>query len=1597
MYDDGGTRPDGTLLWTYMTGREVRSCPAVVDGVVYFGSNDHTLSALDADTGGFLWNATTGLGVQSSPAVAGGFVYAGSWDGSLYAFNATDGSQGWNYTTGDGVISSPVVAGGLVYTGSNDGTVYALDAETGEPAWEFITGGERVISSPAVAGGVVYIGSGSGDLYALDAVNGTVLWNYTTNGPVHSSPAIAGGVVYFGSDDGNIYALSASGGSLLWNSTTGGAVRSSPAVADGVVYVGSDDGRLYALDAVNGTSLWSYEAGGEIYASPAVADGVIYCGSLGFWNNFFALDAATGALLWDYTFEEHSVYGSPAVSGGIVYVGCDDGGLHAFGSSQEEPPAGVTGLNATAVTKDSLTWAWTDPSTPTFSHVIVYLDGVFRQNVTAGTGTWKATGLLPGTPHTIATRTASAGGLVNQTWVNHTAWTEPEAGPGAWKFRSDNSNSGLYDDGGTTPGGELLWEYNTEGYYLSSPAVVNGVLYVNSIYDLLALDALTGKLLWASPYGGGRSSPAVTGGVVYTGSNLWNVYALDASTGDLIWNYSTGGTIYSSPAVADGILFIGSNDRTLYALDAGTGTLLWSYPAGGEIRSSPAVANGMVCVASGDGTIHALNASTGTLLWNVTTGREILYSSPVIAGGTVYARSSDGDSNGYLDAIDALTGTRIWTCPLHGYSDFGIAVYGGTLFTPGDGGNLSAIDAATGTFLWNYATGGSSPGTPSVANGIVYTGGTDGYLYALDAGTGTLLWRYKTNETSFSGPVIANGVVYAQGDKGTLYALAALPEDPPGSVTDLRVTSSNGAEITWAWTDPRELGFSHVMVFLDGVFQGNVSAGTETWTARGLAPSTSYTIGTRTVGKKGAVNSTMVTHTATTGTISIASLDPAGVVEDSPPFVLNVYGTGFTPVSTILWDGEEQVTQYLQPDHVSMQVPGEYAAHPRRVTLSIHDTSSGESSNEVVFSITDIPAAKARKFRSDLRNSGVYDDGGRRPVPSLLWTYRTGGRVTSSPSIVDGVVYIGSQDRNLYALNATTGECLWKYDTLERNDFVTSSPAVANGVVYIGGMKTKIHAIDAYSGSLLWKRAFPIRSTTRSGISSSPAVAGGVVSIGNMDGAVYAFDEETGNLLWSFSPPGNEDRDEIFSSPAVAGGIVYIQSYSGIVYALNASTGAILWTHGDGRDSAVYSSPAVRDGAVYVGGGTKKTFSALDAHTGDVIWNFSTPGTIASSPAIADGTVYFGCNDNNVYALDAANGTLLWNFTTGDRVWSSPAVAGGVVYVGSFDKTIYALDAPTGGLLWSFPVGDSVMSSPAVADGILYVGCSDGNVYALGTLPLEPPVADFSANVTAGKAPLHVGFSDTSTGIVTWRLWDFGDGTKAWANGTAMVNHTYLSPGTFTVSLTAGNSDGHDSREKPAYIQVTPAGQKPVAWFSATPMMGYRPLQVRFTDRSMGSPTAWRWDFGDGNTSTEKNPVHTYTAAGTFRVTLTAFNAGGSSSSSSTVWVRERAPIPTITPTPTYSPHPTISPRPTIPPRPGTPPISFFKMNPIMGRAPLTVTFTDMSFNAPTAWSWDFGDGNTSALENPVHTFENPGIYAVSLKVENAFGNSSTSRTVYVR
>jgi PKD repeat protein len=218
--------------------------------------------------------------------------------------------------------------------------------------------------------------------------------------------------------------------------------------------------------------------------------------------------------------------------------------------------------------------------------------------------------------------------------------------------------------------------------------------------------------------------------------------------------------------------------------------------------------------------------------------------------------------------------------------------------------------------------------------------------------------------------------------------------------------------------------------------------------------------------------------------------------------------------------------------------------------------------------------------------------------------------------------------------------------------------------------------------------------------------------------------------------------------------------------------------------------------------------------------------------------------------------------------------------------------------------------------------------------------ADFTATPTSGVNALSVSFTDTTTGgrPNAW-FWVFGDGGFSVLQNPT---HTFMAPGSYSVSLTAVAGQEEDSIQKVDLITVDPAAF--VADFRASPTQGINPLQVAFTDTSTGATlTSWSWDFGDGSTSVQQNPTHTYTTLGLHTVTLTAL-------------VGQQGD--TIVKTDLITVDPAAL-------------VVDFSASPVVGAQPLDVTFSDLSSGATTtAWNWDFGDRGSSTLQNPTHTYE---------------------------
>jgi PKD repeat protein len=204
-----------------------------------------------------------------------------------------------------------------------------------------------------------------------------------------------------------------------------------------------------------------------------------------------------------------------------------------------------------------------------------------------------------------------------------------------------------------------------------------------------------------------------------------------------------------------------------------------------------------------------------------------------------------------------------------------------------------------------------------------------------------------------------------------------------------------------------------------------------------------------------------------------------------------------------------------------------------------------------------------------------------------------------------------------------------------------------------------------------------------------------------------------------------------------------------------------------------------------------------------------------------------------------------------------------------------------------------------------------------------------------------------------------GPPSSVLVNGLPPEDWSY-DAGTGEVSVTPTQSGA------PATLVI--GAPAPVVDFTAGTLSGTAPLEVSFTDDTWGQVSTWSWDFGDGGTSMLPSPTYVFLDPGDYTVTLTASGPGGMGVEAKSEYVSVQHPAPTAE----------------------------FDASPAAGAAPLEVSFSDLSTGTVTSWSWDFGDLATSTEESPVHTYDEPGDYTVTLTVSGPGGMDAETKTDYV-
>ena len=351
-------------------------------------------------------------------------------------------------------------------------------------------------------------------------------------------------------------------------------------------------------------------------------------------------------------------------------------------------------------------------------------------------------------------------------------------------------------------------------------------------------------------------------------------------------------------------------------------------------------------------------------------------------------------------------------------------------------------------------------------------------------------------------------------------------------------------------------------------------------------------------------------------------------------------------------------------------------------------------------------------------------DAAATPGGRLKWRFDTDLPLFSSPSVVDGRLYLGSGDNRIIALDANTGDLIWEHPV---GGPVDSSPAVAGDSVFIGLRDGRVLSLHKDSGELQWE--FP----TGGIFATSPVVLEGILYIGSGDGKLYTLDAQTGEVRWSYKTNGH-----IASDPAINDNIVAVMSQDSYLHIVDKETGR---KRLDYRTMYARGSPTLSGDWVYTAD-QLGIVAAIDWHKRELpfekkvrwirtqlwawgalpelpplkglAWAAFLPGNdLVAAPIVADDRLYVAAAERLVYALDRETGDVEWTFEADGFFLSAMTLVGDGLFIGDRFGTLYAVSAETGAELWRFETGGPIGSTPVGANGLLYFTSEDGTLYAL--------------------------------------------------------------------------------------------------------------------------------------------------------------------------------------------------------------------------------------------------------------------------------------------
>jgi len=1114
----------------------------------------------------------------------------------------------------------------------------------------------------------------------------------------------------------------------------------------------------------------------------------------------------------------------------------------------------------------------------------------------------------------------------------------------AWpKYQRDLNNTGQSPYNGPQTN-STIWNYNTGTIRYVSPVIgADGTIYIGSYGDkkFYALNP-DGTLKWTYNTGSKIYDSAAIGkdGTIYIGSADKNLYALNPD-GTLKWTYTTGSYVYGSAAIgADGTIYIGNADKKLYAINP-DGTLKWTYDTGYTISGSVAIgADGTIYVGSNK--LYALNPD-GTLKWTYNTWSFYQGSPSIGTDETIYTGSYGNDK---LYALNP-NGTLKWaytTGQTYGCTP-AIATDGTVYMGSFSNKQVYAINP-NGTLKWTYTTGAIYGSISLGADGTIYIGSRDKNLYALNS-DGTLKWTYTTGGEIYGSPAIAaDGALYIGTYDGKLYAFK-----DTAPVANFTATPTLGAPLTIQFNDTS----SYYPTSWTWDFGDNETS-TEQNPVHTYAKAGNYTVTLTAANDYGSDTETK-TENFVIPVVTSITIFPTSIrlyqneTQQFSAAAVDQLGTNMSDVAFTWSSSNETVGTVNASGLFTSLAPGitNVTASSGNVSASAEVTVIGPSPDLIVSSVTSsIYPSYYNKVTATIKNEGTADAGTFKTnftlngnTTSVEITGLTAGNSTTV-SITD-MVHRKSGDSISITVTADPENTVAEANE-SNNEYNTTATITASGDRWQGGR-------------------FSVGSDLVNNAVYEEGHIGAVYSVGSTG---YTWFTKTGTVTYTTENLPIPADATIKSARIYQGWTWY--GYPGFTVqfnghesqAPNASYSDCIngqdvfdvtpYFNASGSNTAVIT--AGRSQAGYYGTVLVVIYESASEPYRQIWIN---EGSDCLLYGTKDPYVSYTLMDNvSTAGLKSAKLTTILESRDGDDGTATILNGKALTYTGS------------GGSDPSFMYFDATSALKNGTNELGVNGSSSYTNYAASILEITKETAseaNFTADTTSGNAPLIVNFTDTSTGTPANWTWDFGDGkTSTEQNPT----HIYTTEGNYTVKLTVSNSLGNDSEEKTGYITVGSAVLAPEANFSSNVTSGKAPLSVQFTDESTNTPTSWEWNFGDGKTSTEQNPVHTYETTGIYTVNLTATNYGGSNSTTKTDYINVTSD--------------------------SSAPVASFTTDSNSGKVPLTVHFTDTTTGSVSSWNWDFGDGSTSTDQNPTHTYVTEGSYNVTLTATGPGGsNTSTS------